>query len=119
MLQPGRFDVLIYLGVSEDEDSRQKILKAQTRKMNLGCTIEEIEKIMPKGYTGADVFNYVSSAFKKAMVEMKERIREEVKKEIGDGLLDRKEVREYIKDQESRGIDLMGFTVDLKHFEAF
>jgi SpoVK/Ycf46/Vps4 family AAA+-type ATPase len=22
MLQPGRFDVLIYLGVSEDEDSR-------------------------------------------------------------------------------------------------
>lgn len=78
MLQPGRFDVLIYLGISDDEDSRCKILTAQTRKMNLACTVEEIEKIMPKGYTGADIFNYVSSAFKMAMVETKERIRTEV-----------------------------------------
>lgn len=74
MLQPGRFDVLIYLGVSDDPESRCKIIAAQTRKMNLGCRVEDIEEIMPRGYTGADVYNYVSSAYRKAMLEVKESI---------------------------------------------
>lgn len=67
MLQPGRFDVLIYLGISDDKESRCKIIQAQTRKMNLDCSPEEVEAIMPKGYTGADIFNYVSKAFKVAL----------------------------------------------------
>ena len=65
---------MIYLGVSDDAESRCKIIKAQTRKMTLGCSVEEIEQVMPHGYTGADVYNYVSSAYRKAMLEVKESI---------------------------------------------
>jgi peroxin-6 len=97
MLQPGRFDVLIYLGISDDQDSRCKILKAQTRKMNLLCEIEDIEKIMPTGYTGADIFNYVSSAFKIAMIETKELIRSRASEGLeAEEELNRNHIRDYM-----------------------
>lgn len=32
LLRPGRFDRLVYLGISEDRESQLKILKALTRK---------------------------------------------------------------------------------------
>jgi peroxin-6 len=32
LLRPGRFDRLVYLGVSEDRDSQVRILEALTRK---------------------------------------------------------------------------------------
>lgn len=32
LLRPGRFDKLIYLGISESHDTQLKILKALTRK---------------------------------------------------------------------------------------
>jgi peroxin-6 len=32
LLRPGRFDRLVYLGISEDKESQLKIVEAQTRK---------------------------------------------------------------------------------------
>lgn len=94
MLQPGRFDVLVYLGVNDDKDSRIKILKAQTRKMKLGCSLEEIEKKMPKGFTGADVYNYVSIAFRNALKRKKEEIEQE---KFGEsGKVDRRKAKEVL-----------------------
>ena len=115
MLQPGRFDVLIYLGVSEDVDSRCKIIKAQTRKMNLGCTVEEIEKIMPKGYTGADVYNYVSSAYKNAMIELKNSIVSKIENPNPS----RSEIKQLIGSLSSQDDQLFEIKVELRHFEVF
>lgn len=115
MLQPGRFDVMIYLGVADDKETRCRILTAQTRKMRLSCEIEEIEEIMPKGYTGADVFNYVSSAFKKAMVEKKDSIREHVKESMGVEELNRNDIRDFMrKDQQENFMEII---VGLDHFK--
>ena len=115
MLQPGRFDVLIYLGISEDADSRKKIIAAQTRKMRLGCAVEEVEEIMPKGYTGADVYNYVSSAYKKAMLEVKASIAAQ----IPGSNLTRAAVKELLRRQMSGGERVTDIKIDLRHFEAF
>lgn len=78
MLQPGRFDVLVYLGVNDDKETRVKILKAQTRKMKLACSLDAVEALMPKGFTGADIYNYVSLAFRNALKKRKEEIQEEM-----------------------------------------
>lgn len=115
MLQPGRFDVLIYLGVSDDADSRCKIIKAQTRKMNLGCSVEDIEKIMPKGYTGADVYNYVSSAYRKAMLEVKEQITSNLEGEKPT----RTEVKNLVNKLRSQDSLTFEIKVELRHFEEF
>ena len=107
--------MLIYLGVSDDPESRCKIIAAQTRKMNLGCKVEEIEEIMPRGYTGADVYNYVSSAYRKAMLEVKDSITSMT----GGTKPTRAEVKEILqrlKSEESQGLEI---TVHLRHFKDF
>jgi SpoVK/Ycf46/Vps4 family AAA+-type ATPase len=85
--------------------------------MNLNCKIEDIEKIMPKGYTGADIFNYVSSAFKIAMVETKESIRDQVMTNLGVESLSRNDIRDFLKSERLNGNDLMNIKIELSHFE--
>ncbi len=79
--------------------------------------MEQIEEIMPKGYTGADVFNYVSSAFKKAMVEKKDSIREHVKSILGVAELNRNDIKEFMKKDGQQ--NLIDFVFCFEHFKIF
>lgn len=76
ILQPGRFDVMIYLGISNDPATRKSILAAKTRKIQLASdvSLDEVEKSMPMNFTGADVFSFVSAAYTRALHRMRESI---------------------------------------------
>ncbi|RDD44270.1 Peroxisome assembly factor 2 [Trichoplax sp. H2] len=64
LLRPGRFDKLVYLGVSEDHESQLKILQALTRKFNLHqeFSLQEFVKQCPFNLTGADFYALCSDA---------------------------------------------------------
>lgn len=76
ILQPGRFDVMIYLGISNDPTTRKSILAAKTRKIQLATdvSLDEVERSMPMNFTGADVFSFVSAAYTRALHRMRESI---------------------------------------------
>ena len=69
MLRPGRLDVLLYVGVAEDSDSKLKVLQALTRKfvmegdINLGIIAEKC----PLTFTGADMYALSSDAWMTAL----------------------------------------------------
>jgi len=64
LLRPGRFDKMIYLGIAEDQESRVKILKALTCKLNLStdCELEAVGKLCEGSFTGADFYALCSDA---------------------------------------------------------
>ncbi|XP_078349662.1 peroxisomal ATPase PEX6-like [Oculina patagonica] len=64
LLRPGRFDKLLYLGVSEDRESQLNILKALTRKFCLhpDLRLEDVAAICPANLTGADFYALCSDA---------------------------------------------------------
>jgi peroxin-6 len=64
LLRPGRFDKMIYLGIAEDPESKGKILKALTCRLNLAadCDIAEVVKLCEGNYTGADFYALCSDA---------------------------------------------------------
>ncbi|TPX72904.1 hypothetical protein SpCBS45565_g00272 [Spizellomyces sp. 'palustris'] len=70
LLRPGRFDKLLYLGVSEDHDSQLNILKALTRKFRLHPSLDlrRIADVCPFHYTGADFYALCSDAMLKAII---------------------------------------------------
>lgn len=69
LLRPGRFDKLVYLGVSEDRESQLKILKALTRKFDLspGVQLENVVKKCPLNLTGADFYALSADAMLNAI----------------------------------------------------
>lgn len=111
MLQPGRFDVMIYLGVDNNLDTRIGILKAQTRKLKLKDSLEEIEKIMPQDLTGAGVFEFVSNAYKKALKQKKKEITERFGEIISSS--GRKGIREAIQHLNPAELEI---SLELHHF---
>ena len=64
LLRPGRFDKMIYLGISEDQDQRIKILKAQTRKLNVDENVDfnKLIQEIPLNFTGADFYGLTSQS---------------------------------------------------------
>ena len=78
ILQPGRFDVSIYLGINNDKETRLQILKAKTRKMQIGADLEEVEKLIPMNFTGADIFSFVAKAYRIAL----SRVRDDLESKI-------------------------------------
>jgi len=70
LLRPGRFDKLIYLGVSETHEAQYNILQALTRKFRLApdLNLKDIAIQCPFTYTGADFYALCSGAMLKAMV---------------------------------------------------
>ncbi|KAJ7370658.1 peroxisomal assembly protein [Desmophyllum pertusum] len=64
LLRPGRFDKLLYLGVSEDHGSQLNILKALTRKFSLhpDLQLENVAAVCPANLTGADFYALCSDA---------------------------------------------------------
>ncbi|KAJ3184721.1 peroxisomal assembly protein [Geranomyces variabilis] len=70
LLRPGRFDKLLYLGVSDTHDAQLNILQALTRKFRLhpDLDLRVIAEACPFHYTGADFYALCSDAMLKAII---------------------------------------------------
>ncbi|KAJ2797987.1 peroxisomal assembly protein, partial [Coemansia guatemalensis] len=70
LLRPGRFDKLVYLGVSETHEAQLNIIQALTRKFSLhpDLDLQSIAEKCPFNYTGADFYALCSDALLKAML---------------------------------------------------
>ncbi|KAI0792948.1 P-loop containing nucleoside triphosphate hydrolase protein [Abortiporus biennis] len=82
LLRPGRFDRMLYLGVSDNNDAQLNILHALTRKFKLhpDLSLENIVEACPFHYTGADFYALCADALLRAM----SRTAEEVDKKISE-----------------------------------
>ncbi|KAH7263175.1 P-loop containing nucleoside triphosphate hydrolase protein [Fusarium tricinctum] len=69
LLRPGRFDKMLYLGVSDTNDKQQTILEALTRKFTLhpSVSLASVAAKLPFTYTGADFYALCSDAMLKAV----------------------------------------------------
>jgi len=69
LLRPGRFDKMLYLGVSDTHDKQLTILEALTRKFTLHpqMSLRRVAEALPFTYTGADLYALCSDAMLKAI----------------------------------------------------
>ncbi|CCE26551.1 probable peroxin-6 [Claviceps purpurea 20.1] len=69
LLRPGRFDKMLYLGVSDTHEKQQTILQALTRKFTLdpSLSLRNVAQRLPLTYTGADFYALCSDAMLKAV----------------------------------------------------
>lgn len=69
LLRPGRFDKMLYLGVSDTHDKQLTILEALTRKFNMHpeMSLRRVAESLPFTYTGADLYALCSDAMLKAI----------------------------------------------------
>ncbi|NWW35930.1 PEX6 factor, partial [Panurus biarmicus] len=78
LLRPGRFDKLVYVGISEDRESQLQVLSAITRKFKLDPSVNlttVLEKC-PAQLTGADIYALCSDAMMCAVKRKVEWIEE-------------------------------------------
>ncbi|KAJ2470332.1 peroxisomal assembly protein [Coemansia sp. RSA 2322] len=82
LLRPGRFDKLVYLGVSETHDAQLNIIQALTRRFHLhpDLDLSRIAEQCPFHYTGADFYALCSDALLKAMMRTVDEVDTLVKK---------------------------------------
>ncbi|KAH9914715.1 AAA-domain-containing protein [Fomitopsis serialis] len=76
LLRPGRFDRMLYLGVSTTHAAQLNILQALTRKFRLhpDLRLEDIAEQCPFHYTGADFYALCADALLKAMSRKAEEL---------------------------------------------
>ncbi|KAI0648219.1 AAA-domain-containing protein [Trametes meyenii] len=76
LLRPGRFDRMLYLGVSTTHEAQLNILQALTRKFRLhpDLQLERIAEQCPFHYTGADFYALCADALLKAMSRKAEEL---------------------------------------------
>ncbi|KAE9985875.1 hypothetical protein EG327_004517 [Venturia inaequalis] len=69
LLRPGRFDKMLYLGISDTHDKQLTILEALTRKFALhpDLNLRRVAQSLPFTYTGADLYALCSDAMLKAI----------------------------------------------------
>ena len=69
LLRPGRFDKMLYLGVSDTHVKQLTILEALTRKFTLHpeMSLRRVADSLPFTYTGADLYALCSDAMLKAI----------------------------------------------------
>ncbi|KAJ7734916.1 AAA-domain-containing protein [Mycena maculata] len=69
LLRPGRFDRMLYLGVSDTHAAQHNILQALTRKFRLDPALDlaALAEQCPFNYTGADFYALCSDAMLNAM----------------------------------------------------
>ncbi len=69
LLRPGRFDRLVYLGISDSPDAQVRIMQALTRKFHLapGFELATIARRCPFTFTGADFYALCSDALLNAI----------------------------------------------------
>ncbi|KAF7551633.1 hypothetical protein G7Z17_g4866 [Cylindrodendrum hubeiense] len=69
LLRPGRFDKMLYLGVSDTNEKQLTILEALSRKFTLhpSVSLASVAEKLPFTYTGADFYALCSDAMLKAV----------------------------------------------------
>lgn len=82
LLRPGRFDKMLYLGISDTHEKQQTIMEALTRKFRLAAdvSLEEISKRCPFTFTGADFYALCSDAMLNAMTRTANEVDAKIKK---------------------------------------
>lgn len=70
LLRPGRFDKMLYLGISDTHEKQAKIIEALTRKFNLdpSVNLHKVAETCPYNFTGADFYALCSDAMLNAMI---------------------------------------------------
>ncbi|XP_066504256.1 peroxisomal ATPase PEX6 [Hoplias malabaricus] len=83
LLRPGRFDKLVYVGISEDKESQLQVLKAIVRKFKVDPTVNlsDIVERCPPQLTGADLYALCSDAMMSAIKRKILRITEGLESE--------------------------------------
>ncbi|KAF1996259.1 AAA-domain-containing protein [Amniculicola lignicola CBS 123094] len=81
LLRPGRFDKMLFLGVSDTHDKQLTILEALTRKFSLSpdLSLQRVADRLPFTYTGADMYALCSDAMLKAITRQARAVDEKVK----------------------------------------
>lgn len=81
LLRPGRFDKLLYLGISDTDEKQFNILTALTRKFTLTPDVNLIHlaEKCPFNYTGADFYALCSDAMLNAMTRTANAVDEKVR----------------------------------------
>ena len=85
LLRPGRFDKMLYLGVSDTHDKQLTILEALTRKftMHPEMSLRRVAESLPFTYTGADLYALCSDAMLKAITRQASAVDAKIKKLSG------------------------------------
>ena len=80
LLRPGRFDKMLYLGVSQTHDQQVNIIRALTRKFTLAEDVDllAVAETCPFTFTGADFYALCSDAQLKAMTRAAEKVNEKI-----------------------------------------
>lgn len=82
LLRPGRFDKMLYLGISDTDDKQTKILEALTRKFKLDENVD-LSQIAAKctfNFTGADFYALCSDSMLNAMTRAAGEVDAKLKK---------------------------------------
>ncbi len=81
LLRPGRFDKMLYLGVSDTHDKQLTILEALTRKftMHPEMSLRRVAESLPFTYTGADLYALCSDAMLKAITKQASAVDAKIK----------------------------------------
>ncbi len=81
LLRPGRFDKMLYLGVSDTHDKQLTILEALTRKftMHPEMSLRRVAESLPFTYTGADLYALCSDAMLKAITRQASAVDAKIK----------------------------------------
>jgi len=80
LLRPGRFDKMLYLGVSDTHEKQLTILEALTRKFTISdeCDLSKVAETLPFTYTGADLYALCSDAMLKAITRQAMHVDREI-----------------------------------------
>ncbi|KAE8351327.1 hypothetical protein BDV28DRAFT_22087 [Aspergillus coremiiformis] len=80
LLRPGRFDKMLYLGVSDTHEKQATILEALTRKFALApeVSLNRVAEQLPLTYTGADLYALCSDAMLKAITRKATAVDEKI-----------------------------------------
>ncbi|KAE8390960.1 AAA-domain-containing protein [Aspergillus alliaceus] len=86
LLRPGRFDKMLYLGVSDTHEKQATILEALTRKFALApeVSLSRVAEQLPLTYTGADLYALCSDAMLKAITRKATAVEEKIKQLPGE-----------------------------------
>ncbi|KAI9722637.1 MAG: hypothetical protein M1812_001568 [Candelaria pacifica] len=81
LLRPGRFDKMLYLGVSDTHGKQRTILEALTRKFTLhpAMSLSRVAERLPFTYTGADLYALCSDAMLKAITRQASVVDEKIR----------------------------------------
>lgn len=82
LLRPGRFDKMLYLGISDTHEKQLTILQALTRKfkMSQDTDLQQIAAQCPFNLTGADFYAMSSDAMLNAMIRTAGQVDQKIRK---------------------------------------